>query len=250
MSLQFEVIWELVEHGSRYEPGETVDPSESDYLFDVGVAAVTSYVERLSLLDLVREPMPLFGSRGGMWIGYQLSDKGRALARDDQELRRVVAPLTGGPATEVSQAVADLQSECARANLNELYREDFLQSLEEIRICFDEECFIAAIALSGKILEVCLKEVLMRNDVSPDPNAMVGTLIKSIRGRLPDVYLDPSLLNIVNIINASRITAVHAKERIPVPSRDQAVMVIFAMRDVVRRTLVAPGPIVGDKSAD
>ena len=55
--------------------------------------------------------------------------------------------------------------------------------------------------------------------------------------RVPNEYLDPTLTNIANIINESRITAVHAKERIPIPSRDQAVMVIFATRDVVRRNL-------------
>jgi hypothetical protein len=235
-------IW-LIRHGSRYEPGSTVDPSESDQLLEVGVAAITSYVEQLGLLDLVREPAPLFGARGGMWIGYQLSDHGRQLAADQAELKRVVAPLIGGPANEVSQAVADLQAECAGAQLSEIYRDDFLQSLDEIRICFDAHCFIATIALSGKILEVCLKEVLSRHGIQPDPKAMVGSLIKSIRERLPSIYLDPTLLNVVNIINMSRITAVHAQERIPVPSRDQAVMVIFAMRDVVMRTLVSPGPV-------
>ena len=49
--------------------------------------------------------------------------------------------------------------------------------------------------------------------------------------------MDPTLANVVNIINVSRITAVHAREKIPVPSRDQAIMVIFATRDVVRRNL-------------
>lgn len=141
------------------------------------------------------------------------------------------------PKTEVSEAVAALQTECAQAQINEAYREDFLVTLNEIRICFDDTCFIAAIGLCGKILEVCLKEILQRHNVQYDPNAMVGTLIKAMRDRVPQEYLDSALTNVVNIINASRITAVHAKERIPVPSRDQAIMVIFATRDVVRRNL-------------
>jgi hypothetical protein len=66
---------------------------------------------------------------------------------------------------------------------------------------------------------------------------MVGTLIKSIRERVPTEYIDPTLMNVVNIITTSRNTALHAKERIPIPSRDQAIMVIFATRDVVRRNL-------------
>ena len=84
---------------------------------------------------------------------------------------------------------------------------------------------------------MCLKEVLLRHNLQFDPNSMVGTLIKSIRERVPDEYLDSTLMNVVNNINMSRITALHAKEKIPIPSRDQAIMVIFAIRDVVRRNL-------------
>ena len=237
VALRFDLIKAIVEHGIQYVPGDTVDPSTSPELRNAGVALVTTYIEQLSLVEIVRDPTPLFGAEGGMWIGYRLSDRGRELAVSETDLRRAVADLTGGPRTEVSEAVALLQKECRDAELNEVYREDFLKTLDEIRICFDEGCFIAAIGLCGKILEVCLKEVLLRHKLQVDPNAMVGTLIKSIRERAPSEYLDPTLMNVVNIINTSRITAVHAKERIPIPSRDQAIMVIFATRDVVRRNL-------------
>ena len=189
------------------------------------------------MLKLVRDPVPLFGAEGGMRIGYTPSDQCRELAKSETALRRAVAELTGGPKTEVSEAIAVLQYECEQANINTMYRADFLKTLDEIRICFDEGCFIAAIALCGKILEVCLKETLGRHNVQSDPNAMIGGLIKSIKERVPSEYIDPALMNIVNIINMSRNTAIHSKERIPIPSRDQAIMVIFATRDVVRRNL-------------
>ncbi len=236
-ALQFDLIKAIVEHGARFDPSETVDPSTCSHLRDAGLALVTTYIEQLSLLGVVRDPAPLFGAEGGMWIGYRLSVRGQELAASEVDLRRAVAELTGGPKTEVSEAVASLQAECCDAQINEVYRDDFLKTLDEIRICFDEGCFIAAIGLCGKILEVCLKEILLRHNVQCDPNAMVGTLIKSIRERIPHEYLDLTLQNVVNIINTSRITAVHAKEKIPVPSRDQAIMVIFATRDVVRRNL-------------
>lgn len=235
VALKFEIIRAIVEHGALSTPVDTVDPSTNSELSNAGVALIATYIEQLSLLDIVRDPIPLFGAKGGAWIGYRLSDRGRELARSESDLRRAVAILTGGPRTEVSEAVASLQMECQAAEVNEMYRDDFLRTLEEIRICFDEGCFIAAIALCGKILEVCLKETLLRNGVQPDPKAGIGTLLKSIRDRIPGEYMDPTLSNVVNIINVSRITAVHAKERIPVPSRDQAIMVIFATRDVVRR---------------
>ena len=237
VALRFDLIQAIVKHGEQSDSGETVDPSTSPELRVAGVALLTTYIEQLSLVGIVRDPVPLFGADGGMWIGYRLSERGRELALSEPDLRRAVAELTGGPKTEVSEAVALLQKECQETQINEMYRENFLKTLDEIRICFDEGCFIAAIGLCGKILEVCLKEILLRNNVQSDPNAMVGTLIKSIRERVPGEYMDPTLMDVVNIINASRITAVHAKERIPIPSRDQAIMVIFATREVVRRNL-------------
>lgn len=237
VALKLSLIKAIVQHGASSDPIETVDPSTNEELRKAGVALVTTSIEQLSLVGIVRDPSPLFGARGGMWIGYRLSDRGRELAGSEPELRRAVADLTGGPKTEVSEAVSQLQEQCCQAQINELYRDDFLKTLDEIRICFDDGCYIAAIGLCGKILEVCLKEILLRNNIQCDPNAMVGTLIKTIRERVPGEYIDPTLANIVNIINTSRITAVHAKERIPIPSRDQAIMVIFATRDVVRRDL-------------
>lgn len=235
--LQFDLIQAIVRHGLQFDKDDLVDPSTSPQLTEAGLALVTTYIEQLSMVGLVLDPFPLFGAEGGMWIGYRLSDRCRELATSENDLQRAVAELTGGPKTEVSEAVADLQNECQKAELNENYREDFLKTLDEIRICFDDGCFIAAIALCGKILEVCLKEILLRHRTQVDPNATLGVLIKSIRERVPSEYLDPTLMNLTNIINMSRNTAIHSKERIPIPSRDQAIMVIFAMRDAVRRNL-------------
>jgi len=237
ISLNFDLIKSLIEAGADTNPGKTVDPSLYPVLQEAGVPLVATYVEQLSLLGLMRDAKPLLGVNGGMWIGFSLTENGRELAGDDVALRRVVAPLIGGPRTEVSEAVVEVLSECQEAEINEIYAEDFLKSLDEVRICFDSECYIAAIGLCGKLLEVCLKEVLLRHNVKFDPNSMVGTLVKMIRQKVPGEYLHPSVMNVVNIINTSRITAVHAKERIPVPSRDQAIMVIFATRDIVRRNL-------------
>ena len=237
VALQFDLIQSIVKHGIQFGPGQTVDPSTNPKLRAAGVALVTTYIEQLSLVGIVSDPSPLFGAEGGMWIGYRLSDQGRHIAGSETDLRRAVAELIGGPRTEVSEGVALLRQECENSRFNELYKTNFLGTLDEIRICFDNECFIATIVLCGKILEVCLKEILSRHNVEYDPNSMVGPLIKLIRERVPNVYVDPSLGGIADIINKSRITAIHPQESIPIPSRDQAIMVIFATRDVVRRNL-------------
>ena len=238
--LQFEIIAALVELGSNADPGQTLDPSRSQLLRQAGVGIVTAHIEQLSLINMIRVSQPIFGADNGMWIGYRLTERARDAGRDPDSLRLAVGQLIGGPTSEVSQAVAALKDECAQADINPNYLEDFLRTLREIQICFDNDCLFATIALCGKVLEVCLKERLRRAGIEHDQTAMIGPLLRLIKDQLPNTYIDPTLNNIANIINASRITAVHAVECIPVPSRDQAVMVIFATRDVVRRTLVMP----------
>jgi hypothetical protein len=236
VALKFDIIKEIVSHGARSYP-EVADPSTSELLSKAGVALVTTYIEQLSLVEITKNPTPMFGANGGMWIGYEITEKAKTLLNSDDALRDAVQDLIHEKTSEVSQSVRDLIEECKTKNINENYKVDFLQTLKEIAICFDNDCFIASIGLCGKILEVCLKEILIRNKVTFDPNAMVGSLIQKIRDKVPNEYVDPSLMNVTNIINTSRITSVHAKEKIPIPSRDQAIMVIFATREVVRRNL-------------
>ena len=236
VALKFDIIKEIVRHGVQSYPG-VADPSASEILSGAGVALVTTYIEQLSLLEITTNPTPMFGAKGGMWIGYEVTEKAKELSNSDNALREAVQELIHEKTSEVSESVRSLIEECRLKQINENYKVDFLQTLKEIAICFDNDCFIASIGLCGKILEVCLKEILIRSNVQFDPNAMVGTLLKTIREKVPNEYVDPSLSSVTNIINTSRITSLHAKERIPIPSRDQAIMVIFATRDVVKRNL-------------
>lgn len=128
IALRLDLIKAIVDHGHRSEPHETVDPSTSAALRDAGVALVTTYVEQLSLLGIVRDPSPLFGAEGGMWIGYRLTEFGHKTATSEPDMRRAVAGLICGPKTEVSEAVAALLQECIEAQINEVYRDDFIKN--------------------------------------------------------------------------------------------------------------------------
>jgi hypothetical protein len=237
VALNFDLIKSIVEHGARSSVEDIVDPSTCSVLCNAGVALVTTYIEQLSLLEIVCDPLPLFGEQGGLWIGYRLSDHGRELSKSNIELRRAVSALIGGPKTEVAEAIKDLLQECSRRSINEVYRDDFLRTLEEMRICFDAGCFIAVMALCGKILEVCLKEVLIEKGIPFDQKAMIGSLIKIIHERQLNYYDNQTLMSIADIINRCRITAIHATQHVPLPTRDQTIMVVFATRDVVQRSL-------------
>jgi hypothetical protein len=238
MQYDFNLLKELLIHGST--TSGTADPGASRILSQAGVGLVTTYIEKLCFLSLAENPVPLFGRDGKKWIGYSLTEKARGLVDDENAMKHALADLIGGPKNEISQAIYSLIEECQSANLREVYRNDFLRTLEEIAICFDQECYIATLSLSGKILEICLKEIVNRLEITIDPNSGIGTLLKKIResDNEKKYYLDPGLSNIGHIINISRNTSIHANQSIPIPSRDQVVMVIFALRDVVRRVML------------
>jgi len=123
--------------------------------------------------------------------------------------------------------------------INSYYEEDFFRTIEEMKLCYRQRCFIAVMALGGKAVEIVLKLQLSEAGLTVDPYWTIGKLI----GKIDEVpldqrpYLHPRIKSIANIVNASRITAIHAKEQIPVPSEDEANITILAIADIINRYL-------------
>ena len=126
---------------------------------------------------------------------------------------------------------------CKKQEINANYKDDFIRTLEEIAVCFQNDCYISTITMCGKILEICLTDILQNYNIDTTNIRMIGHLIRAIRENIKTQYLDASLNSVADIISKSRNTAVHFNEKIPIPSRDQTIMVIFATRDVVNRHL-------------
>jgi len=114
---------------------------------------------------------------------------------------------------------------------------DFLNDLREMTMCLNAQVYRACLAMGGVILERSIKQKLSDLKVPFAKDWMVGKLIGELSNA--NVYVDPSLKNTWNIINAQRIIGVHATEATPIPSRDQALMVMFAVKDTVTRTFPA-----------
>jgi len=236
MNLKLHIFKEIVRLGTE-KNGALTDPSESPILKDLGVAPVTAHIEKLSYAGLVRDAQAIFGKNGGMWIGYGLSEDGLACGKDENLLNKTLEGLFEKPINEVSKSVYDLIKICEQRQIKANYKNDFIRTLEEIAICFQNDCYIATITLCGKILEICLTDILRKNDIDTTGIRMIGQMLKTVREKIPMQSLDPSLNNVADIISKSRNTAIHYEEQIPIPSRDQTIMVIFATRDVVNRYL-------------
>jgi hypothetical protein len=118
------------------------------------------------------------------------------------------------------------------------YREDFVQTLGELEACLGSESYVAVLCLAGKCLELALKLRFHERGIVVDEGLGLGRLIAKLR-EVPDEYVDPGLGNVANVINQSRIPAVHAKQAVPIPSREQAMMVVNAVLDFLKRTVLS-----------
>ena len=117
------------------------------------------------------------------------------------------------------------------------FKNDLVHTLNEARECYLHGNYIACLCLCGKILEISLKVTLLRHGIDYGEKDGLGTLLGKLRGGAKSVFLDAALENVGDVINKSRIPAVHFKEEIPIPSQDQAAMVVSATVDTVRRLL-------------
>jgi len=202
-----------------------------------GNAAVAATLEILGQHGIVTDVQPWIDETG-IGFAYKTARLPDMYAGDNGVAQWVVASL-GPSRSDTARAVAELRRDCEMVVTNRTYAEDLLASLGELDACFEHDCYIACLALSGKILEIALKQLLMDHQIQFDDGWMIGRLLRVVRENSIPRYLDPSLHQISEIINRSRIPAVHAVERVPVPSREQAAMVINAVIETVRRTVIA-----------
>ena len=223
----------------KSQPDDYAEANEDSALKSVGNAAIANSLEFLGKCGIVADVQPTISQRG-IGFAYKVHPELIEELSSDELISRRIDTLFEGPASETSSTLAELLKNCERVTINLVYRDDLLTSIKELRICFSQECYIACLALSGKILEICLKQVMLDNNVPFDDGWMIGMLLRKLKESQCEKYLDQSLPDIANVINKSRIPAVHAVEKIPVPSREQAIMVIHAVVDTVNRVIVSP----------
>jgi hypothetical protein len=114
---------------------------------------------------------------------------------------------------------------------------DIVHDLQEMIDAANIGAFRASLAMAGRVLEQLLNHMMAIHELPLRDGMGVGKKIKSLREG--GVYLDAGLSNVHNLINVQRIIGVHANEKVPIPSEDQAVMVIFAVKDSVNRFISA-----------
>ena len=234
-----EIVMLLIQNAlanQRADPEDYTEANSDPALRILGNATIANHLEKLGGQGVVADVQPTL-SEHGMGFVYRIN-KNLVDKLEIEDLARFVDGLFAGPPSETSSTVTVLLADCERSTINHIYRDDLLASIKELRICFTQGCYIACLALAGKILEICLKQVLIDNEIEFDDKWMIGKLIVKFQEAHLEQYLDQALPHIAKIINVSRIPAVHAVEKIPVPSKNQAIMVIHAVVDTVNRVIV------------
>ena len=214
------------------------EANADDKIRDAGNASIANSLEFLGKHQIVIDVQPSFGSFG-LGFTYRIKQNLVNELNDDDSILKFILNLFE-PQDETSKTIAELIDNCLKEEINNVYKDDFIASLNELKICYNNKCFIACLSLSGKILEICLKQLLIDNSIKFDDNLMIGQLLNMLTQERIERYLDQSLKEVAAIINKSRIPAVHAKEKIPVPSREQAAMVIYGVVDTINRTILSP----------
>ena len=142
------------------------------------------------------------------------------------------------PHTEVIEAFRSTAAEVEALMPVTVYKADLVSSLRELGVCLGAGGYIATLCLGGKLLEIAVKHYMVTEELAFEDQWMLGTLLEKLSEA--GAYTDPGLGNLANIINASRIPAVHAKRGVPIPSERQALMVANAVIDIVQRLVLHP----------
>lgn len=114
--------------------------------------------------------------------------------------------------------------------------QDVYADIDEIHRCFSNECLRSAIILCGRVLETALHRKyyeITRNDLlETSPGLGLGKLIAKLKEA--NISLPVGLTEQIHLINNVRISSVHRKSELFVPTTQQAQAIILFTLDVLR----------------
>lgn len=171
-------------------------------------------------------------------VVYGLTDKGIRCKEDYNFLQEVIKQTEGKASTPLTVNATRLRDVVLQKQIPEKFKTDYLKTIDEIYTCAANSCLIATIALCGKVLEYTSKYIIA-DKRNYHPESTIGQLLPIVQDVLvkDNRYFDQNLMKVAKIVNYSRNHAIHSSETVPVPSEEQATMVVAAVTDFINRTL-------------
>ena len=137
--------------------------------------------------------------------------------------------LTSAIPKEEPDERLDLDPEVIPAEI----QSDMKADIDELKRCFNHECFRSCIILCGRILETVLHrkyyEVTNNDLLEKSPGIGLGNLIAKLRDK--EVQLPPGIANQIHLINQARISSVHKQQEAFYPTKAQTEAVMLLTMD-------------------
>ncbi len=123
------------------------------------------------------------------------------------------------------------------ARIPEELKEEVLADMQELRQCYDARSYRSCVILCGRLLEVGLHrkyyETTGTDILEKHPEIGLGNLIAKLSEK--KVKLDPGLTQQIHLINNVRISSVHKKKDVFLPSKAQANAIILFTLDTLEK---------------
>jgi hypothetical protein len=121
-------------------------------------------------------------------------------------------------------------------------KDEILHDFEEAIICYNAKAYRSAIILCARILEICLHrkyfELTKVDLLEKSPGIGLGNLIAKLKEKGFDIEkIDPALQQQIHVINQVRIAAVHKKNYLFIPTKEQAEAIILYTFDIVQKLM-------------
>ncbi|HIH15196.1 MAG: hypothetical protein QT08_C0008G0014 [archaeon GW2011_AR17] len=123
------------------------------------------------------------------------------------------------------------------SRIPEEVKEEVMVDLDELRKCYDTKCYRSCIIICGRLLEVALHrkyyETTGIDILEKHPDVGLGNLIAKLVEK--EVHLGPGLTQQIHFINNVRISSVHKKKQVFLPSKAQANATILFTLDTLEK---------------
>jgi hypothetical protein len=193
-------------------------------------------IQKLSELDLIEKVGFSYVNGFELFPSYKLTNRGLHASQNPSFFREVLTEDDEVKISEISKHSAELIQKINN-EITHALGEDLEFTIKEIVICIQNECYISAIALCGKVLEISLR---IFND---DP--MDGTFHKwTIGSFLHDenfkklVPKESYLFKNMEVINNARIGRIHVVNNgYKRPNKEESLSIYYATSDTLKRLI-------------
>lgn len=187
--------------------------------WDLVELRIVDKANEVAVLNLLLLTSKLSGSEGPGVVRDKLKD-----------IERIAGSLRG-------KALSPSTLEISAPILPEHIKEEVNADLNEIRRCFEAECYRSCVVLCGRVLETALHrryfEATGSDLLETSPGLGLGKLIAKLREH--NVQFDPGLTQQIHLINQVRVYSVHQKSETFYPSKGQAHAMILYTVDVLKK---------------